>query len=155
MIMVWDPNPDPVPALCCVIPIPHAPIPVEPWTRMTCSTHLQPWPCAMLFHFFEKLLFLVFTWLPLTHRRVCRLNITFSGNPSNLFYTGPLLCIFTVLYTCPLRIGRDCNYLHDFYLTPTTALSQKLHGEGIISVSSISVNSPLSFLCILHKVGIY
>ena len=110
---------------------------------------------AMLFHFFEKLLFLVFTWLPLTHRRVCRLNITFSGNPSNLFYTGPLLCIFTVLYTCPLRIGRDCNYLHDFYLTPTTALSQKLHGEGIISVSSISVNSPLSFLCILHKVGIY
>lgn len=126
LIMVWDPHPDcnslsdtdPLPTISRAIPIPYAPITVEPWMGLL----LLLIALAMLFHFLENLFFLIFTWLHPTCLRVCHLNITFLDNPSSFLYRPPALYFYST-YNSPLSTCHDWNYLHNFYLT--TALSQK------------------------------
>lgn len=150
LIMVWDPHSD------------YNSLSDTDYSPPLCSSHSRPWkqpapPTYSLGHGVS------FPWKSLlpnlhlathpTHLRVCCLNIT-SQTVRPVFYTGPLLCIFTVPYNSPLSTCHDCNYLHNFYPTPTTALSQKAPwGRDYICLFHFC--EFCTSLCIPHNVGIY
>lgn len=100
----------------------------------------------MLFHFFENLLFLIFTWLHPTHLKSLPLKYHILRQSVQFFFKLAPWFVFLRYFILLLWVlAVTVIICMTFASRPLQLLAKKLHEAGIITVSSISVILPLSF----------